>query len=65
MKICESNLAVVYKAGHPSGIRDRTGFLFFFREVTKRSGQGERYEKEKEQLQLLADFLLKSLEGTL
>ena len=62
MSICGNNLEIVYRGGKPFGIRDNTGFLFFFRELSKYTGQDERYKEEMSQLNDLAGFLLKALE---
>lgn len=52
---------IIYKQNKPYGIRDKTGFLFFFAEVEKYGGQEERYRQEIGQQFRLADRLLKSL----
>lgn len=50
-----------YENVRPKGIRDRTGFLFFFTNISKYPEQEERYRQEiKEQYQL-ADYLLSAL----
>lgn len=54
-------LEVIYKHNKPYGIRDSTGFLFFFPQITKYSGQEERYRDEIFQQFNLADFLLNKL----
>ena len=58
------DLMIVRRAGnmHPEGIRDRTGFLIFFREVHRYEGQQERYDNEVSELELLASDLLEALE---
>lgn len=52
------NLEIIYKNGKPEGIRDKSGYLFFFRKVTKSPNQIVRYENECNKLQKLADDLL-------
>jgi len=55
---------IIYRLdGRPYGIRDVNGFLFFFVDITKWSGQEERYNKEIEQQEKLANFLLNALKG--
>jgi hypothetical protein len=54
-------LQIVYKNNKPYGIRDDTGFLFFFSTIQKYSGQEERYRQEVEEQYQLADYLLASL----
>ena len=56
-------LKIIYKNGRPYGIRDDTGYLFFFATVSKFTGQDERYREEVMEQYALADFLLKSLRG--
>lgn len=56
-------LRIIYKNALPYGIRDKGGFLFFFPKPTKYNDQEERYRKECEELFILADFLLKSLQN--
>ncbi len=60
-KICDDKLQIIYKNNKPHGIRDSTGYLFFFTVISKFTGQEERYRQEIEQQYALADFLLKSL----
>jgi len=45
----------------PYGIRNDSGFLFFFKMIQKYPGQKERYEQELKQQTELADFLLNTL----
>lgn len=45
----------------PEGIRDRHGFLFFFYEPQYYEGQQERYAKDIEHANSLADYILQSL----
>ena len=54
-------LQIISRNGIAYGIRDQTGYLFFFREISKFSGQDERYKREIEQINELADYLLDSL----
>lgn len=56
-KIIEGKIRIIYKNHKPHGIRDDTGFLFFFCEVHKYTNQEERYRKEIEQQFSLADSL--------
>ena len=62
--VCDEGLKIIYKHGKPYGIRDLTGFLFFFKDVTKYSGQEERYRQEIEGQYKLADYLLNSLKNS-
>lgn len=59
MKRC--HVEIIYKNNKPYGIRDSGGFLFFFVDITKYSGQEERYREEIEQQFKLADYLLNAL----
>ena len=54
-------LQIIYKNNKPYGIRDEGGFLFFFVNISKYTGQEERYRKEVEEQYELADYLLSSL----
>ena len=54
-------LKIIYKNNKPYGIRDYSGFLFFFAKIPKFSGQEERYRLEIEEQFKLADYLLLSL----
>lgn len=54
-------LQVIYQNNVPYGIRDKTGFLFFFRTISAYDGQDERYRKEIEELVQLAEDLLAKL----
>jgi hypothetical protein len=54
-------LQIIYNSGLPYGIRDETGYLFFFRKIDKWSGQEERYRQEINELYELADYLLSAL----
>ena len=64
MPITEGKLQIIYKYGKPYGIRDATGYLFFFTEIHKYGGQEERYRQKIEQQYKLADYLLKALEDS-
>ena len=55
-------LMIVYKNNKPHGIRDDGGFLLFFTNITKYTGQEERYRDEINEQLALADYLLKALE---
>jgi hypothetical protein len=52
---------VLYEHGEPHGIRDDSGLICFFSPVTKFSGQEERYRRELQDRQEIADFLCKAL----
>lgn len=50
---------IIYQNGRPHGIRDDTGFLFFFAVIVKYPGQEDRYRQEvEEQYRLAADLLV-------
>ena len=53
---------IIYKHNKPYGIRDKGGYLFFFTDISKYTGQEERYRKEIEEQYALADYLLKQLQ---
>ncbi len=57
----QEELRIIYKNNKPYGIRDISGFLFFFTNISKYQGQEERYRKEVEEQYKLADFLLQAL----
>lgn len=52
---------IIYKHNKPYGIRDDSGFLFFFSKISKFGGQEERYRREVEEQYRLADYLLSVL----
>ena len=54
-------LQIIYKNNKPYGIRDETGFLFFFAQISKYCGQEERYRQEIEEQFKLAEYLKKQL----
>lgn len=56
-------LKKIYKHNKPYGIRDSSGFLLFFTDITKYQGQEERYRLEVEQQYKLADYLLLALKA--
>lgn len=56
-----NKLQIIYKNNKPYGIRDETGYLFFFAEVSKFTNQEERYRQEVQEQYALADYLLASL----
>ena len=58
-----NKLQIIYKHNKPYGIRDENGYLFFFTEVAKWSGQEERYRQEVQEQFALADYLLASLQA--
>jgi hypothetical protein len=54
-------IKIIYKNNKPYGIRDESGYLFFFSKINKYAGQEERYRQEIEEQWKLADFLLEAL----
>ena len=56
-----SETQIIYKHKKPYGIRDKSGFLLFFTEITKFPDQEERYEKEIEQQRKLAIRILDAI----
>ena len=56
-----SELQIIYKNNKPYGIRNENGFLLFFSNLHKYTGQEERYRMEIEEQLTLADFLLNTL----
>jgi len=54
---------IIYKNDKPYGIRDSTGFLLFFTDITKYPDQEERYQQEIAEQFELADYLLKCLKN--
>jgi len=56
-------LKIVYQNHKPYGIRDDTGFLFFFAKISRFSDQDERYREEIEEKHKLADKLLGFLQA--
>jgi len=60
--ITDGKIEIIYKNDLPDGIRDRTGYLFFFTGISRYQDQEERYKREVEQQQRLADFLLMALQ---
>ena len=58
-----NKLQIIYKHGKPYGIRDESGYLFFFTEVSKFPGQEERYRQEVFEQYALADYLLSALKA--
>lgn len=61
--LMHKELKIIYQNHKPYGIRDDTGFLFFFAKISRFSDQDERYREEIEEQYKLADFLLSSLHG--
>ena len=55
-------IQIIYEHGKPFGIRDKGGYLLFFKNVSKYHGQHERYINELEEQRALADYLLNALE---
>jgi len=64
MPICDDELQIIYRQGHPKGIRDKGGFILFFPEIQRYEGQKGRYQKEVSQQFDLADYILTILEAT-
>jgi hypothetical protein len=61
-KLSEGKLEIIYRyTNKPYGIRDSSGFLLFFPNITRYPGQNDRYVQEIEQQAKLADYLLKAL----
>jgi hypothetical protein len=58
-----NKLQIIYKHNKPYGVRDSTGFLFFFADVSKYPNQEERYRQEVQEQFALADYLLSSLQA--
>lgn len=56
-----SNLRITHSGDNPEGIRDDSGFLFLFTKVQKYENQQERYARECEEQQELAEYLLAAL----
>jgi hypothetical protein len=56
-------LEIIHEHNKPYGVRDSTGFLFFFPQVTKYTGQEARYRQEIFEQFELADYLLESLKN--
>lgn len=54
-------LQIIYKNNKPFGLRDKSGFLFFFSNISKYSGQETRYRSEIEEQYALADHLFEAL----
>jgi ribosomal protein S27AE len=59
--LTDGHLEIIYYYAKPLGIRDGNGFLFFFSDIPKYTGQEERYSQEIEQQCELANFLLSAL----
>jgi len=60
--LTDDNLRIVYKNGRAYGIRDQGGFILFFPRIDKYEGQQERFGKELQQQQELANFILEALQ---
>lgn len=56
-------LQIIYKNNKPYGLRDKSGFLFFFSNISKYSGQEARYRSEIEEQYALADHLFEALKN--
>jgi hypothetical protein len=54
-------LQIIHKHGQPYGIRNWTGYLFFFTTVDKYTGQEQRYVDELKEAFALAEYILKCL----
>ncbi|MHA1280589.1 MAG: hypothetical protein ACTSQ8_25820 [Candidatus Helarchaeota archaeon] len=57
------DLRIVHKNNKPYGIRDDSGFLLFFPEISKYPNQEKRYKQEIEQQYKLADLLIAALKA--
>lgn len=57
------NLQIIYRHGKPYGIRDTSGFLLFFIDIQKYTGQDERFANELEEQNKLAKSLLSALQA--
>lgn len=55
---------IIYKNNKAYGIRDDGGYLFFFANITRFTGQDERYREEIEEQLKLADYLVAVLNRT-
>ncbi len=62
-ELIDGQCKIIYENNKPYGIRDKSGFLFFFVKISKYSGQEKRYRQEIEQQFKLADYLLNALQG--
>ena len=61
-QIHSGELQIIRRAnGHAKYIRDKSGMLFTFREITYYTGQDERFKREVQRLEMLAEFLFSSL----
>ena len=56
------NLKIIHEHHKPCGIRDKSGYLFFFSKISKYTNQEERYRREVNEQYALADYLLSALE---
>lgn len=65
LPVCETDLQIIYGGDKPHGIRDKSGFLFFFTGLTQYPNQEARFTRELDQQRRLADHLLKSLQSTI
>lgn len=54
-------LEIIHKSGQPYGIRNKGGYLLFFPNVCKFSGQEERYITEIKEAFELAEKIIKAL----
>jgi len=54
----DSDVTVIYENDAPHGLRNKSGYQFFFPKVTKFSGQEERYQRELEEQRNLARYLV-------
>jgi hypothetical protein len=57
----KEDLRIIYKNNKPYGIRDESGYLFFFADISKFPNEEERYRKEVQEQYVLADYLLSAL----
>ena len=61
--MAHKDLKIIYEHNAPHGIRDTTGYLFFFTEISKYQGQEERYRQEILEQVDLAIYLLNALKS--
>jgi predicted RNA-binding protein with TRAM domain len=57
----DGKIEIIHKNGQPYGIRDAGGYLLFFPEVTKYTGQEQRYVEEIQESFALAEKIKKAL----
>lgn len=57
----DGKLQIIHKNGQPYGIRDDGGYLLFFPEISKYSGQEQRYIDEIQEVFALAEKIINLL----